>query len=376
MKKSNNLNYKLICTSNNSMALINLCSLNGLLLNNVIKNDDGIEFELNHQNYLKFRKLNTSSFDIKVVRLGGFKIILDGLLYRIGLVVGMMLCLIGMYFLNNRLLQVHVYGLTTIEEEIVKQELKSMGIRKMSYMNFDTEKLESELTKKFNFSLVSIITKGNSLIISVKESLPSLENTYIPIVANYNMVISSIKVYSGTCVVKNGAIVYKGDTLVEPYIKSGESIVYVTPCADLLATAYFSSSYNFINHEEVLQRSGKKEIIDVSVKLGNWTIKKHSKQTKYQEYELEEVKSFVTQNFLPIEITKKYAYEMVKVSIERNFEEVKDKIISDTKNIAYSQVPKELSVEDENIVITPTSNGYLVNVYLSSKVQEKYVYYE
>ena len=51
---------------------------------------------------------------------------------------------------------------------------------------------EKYLAEKFNFSFVSIISKGNSLILNVKEELPNITETYESIIAPYNMIIKIV----------------------------------------------------------------------------------------------------------------------------------------------------------------------------------------
>ena len=112
------------------------------------------------------------------------------------------------------MLQIHIYGLDRVERSEVVEFLNVKGINVFTLMDFNIQQLEEELANEFNFSLVSIATKGNSLLISIKEELPDMKDSFVPIVADYNMIVKSIDVYAGTPCVNVGEIVYKGDTLV------------------------------------------------------------------------------------------------------------------------------------------------------------------
>lgn len=375
-KISNNNLTKVKWNGLNFSNFISLCTTNNITLHSIKRLEGGsVEFELTDKDLKILQRLDISKYNLEIVKWGGLKNILNTLIYRVGLIIGLAVSIIAMCVLNNRLFRIHVYGLTSISEQEVVDKVKDFGVGMLSSLDFDKDELENYLSSQFDFSLVSIITKGNSLIISVKEEISSLEDSYIPITADYNMVIKSINVYSGTAKVKAGDVVYIGDTLVEPYVEKGDSKVYVTPCAEITATAYFSASYNFQTSKEELIRTGEKKIVSSSVSLGKYNIISQSTNNPYEQYELEVVESNISQYFLPIIIKKTYAYEVKMSVVERNFESEKDSLITSVKKEAYNKVPSTLTVNNEDIVITDTLSGHIINVYLTCDISLRYEYH-
>ncbi len=373
MKRNRNYMNKVKVTGCNTINFINNCVSSGLKLNNLNRTSSKeFTFEITDKDYEYLSKIDNRGCNISILELGGKKKFVKGFVYRIGLVIGVIISLIGILLLDNRLLQIHILGLSRTNKETVLECLENKGVTKLSYMNYDVKKLETELSDEFKFSLVSIIVKGNSLIINIKEELPDLENSYAPITADYNMVINSINVYSGTPVVKEGSIVYKGDILVQPYLKKGDSIVYVTPTAEIEASVFFSNSYVFKNYEEVFVRTGKKEIINSEVKLGVFNISNKAKSSKYANYEVEQQNRLVSLYLVPISINKTYAYEVEKNSISRNFDEEKDDIIDRQKKLLYASVPDGIEIKSEQVKVTPIENGNIINIYLMSTIYLKY----
>ena len=357
----------------NSINFINNCISSGIKMHNVKRTSCGeYVFEISDNDYKKINAIDNRGCNITTIELGGKKRVFDFLIYRVGLVIGIIVSMIGVMLFNNRLIQVHILGLTMTNEESVLGCLAELGVTKFSYMNYDIKSIETSLAEEFNFSLVSIITKGNSIIVNIKEELPSLDNSYAPITADYNMVINSIKVYAGTPKVKEGSIVYKGDILVEPYITKGDSTVYVTPTAEIEASLFFSNSYVFKNTEEIFVRTGKKEIVDYEVKLCSLNINKKSKTVEFDSYEVEEYEQIVSSYFLPIFINKTYVFELEKQIVNRNFEEEKKGLIDRQKKLLYDVIPNDIEIKDENIKVTPITDGYIINVYLMSEKLFKY----
>lgn len=365
MKKIRN-NYNVIRVKGlNFTSFLNLCVANDISIHSIQKHDGFAEFGLNDRDLRSLRKLNLDKYDWQVVKVGGLKRLLNIFIYRIGLCVGLILSIVFVSLLNNRLLRIHVSGLSFTDESEVVESIHEFGIDTFSSLNFDKASLEDYLGKKFHFSLVSVISKGNSLIINVKEKLPSIEDSYVAITADYNMIIDSIEVHAGTAKVKSGDIVFKGDTLVEPFVTRGEEILYIKPIATIHAKIYFSSSYKFIAEEKMQIRTGKYSLISSDVYLGKYKLWGSQKSCTFENFEIDSGVKNVSQYFLPISMKKSYAYELKEEIVTRDFEEEKDKIVDNVKTDAYNQVPNYMKVDGEDIVVTSIEGGYVVGVYLN-----------
>lgn len=357
----------------NLVSLLNLCALNNISVHNVKKFSPTImEFELSDKDLNIFEKLDTHNYKIETVSIGGKKKFFGQAVYRIGLVIGLFVSILSMAFLHNRLFKVHIYGLSSIPESEVISTVKDYGIGIMSSLDFDKVSLQNFLQEKFNFSFVSIMTKGNSLLISVKEELPDLSEQYVEITANYNMVIREIKVFSGSTNLKSGDVVYMGQTLVYPYIFRGEEKVFVKPTAEITADVYFSKSFTHLSSEEINIRSGRKKIISSTVSLGRLRLFSSTTDSPFAEYEIETKSSLVSKYFLPIRVDKTYAYELTKTTITRDFESDKEGIIDSLKQSLYKQVPNELNVSSEDVFVKEIENGHIVNVCLTVPIELKY----
>lgn len=373
MTKSINNLTKISCSAVNLSKFLNICREHDITFYNLQRLDGNrVEFELTDKDMAKLTSLNLTNYHYEVVNVGGLRKALNTVIYRIGLIVGLALSIIGVFVLNNRLLHIHVYGLTSVAEDAVVESVREYGVSTLSKMDFANEELENYLSKEFKFSLVSVVKKGNSLIISVKEELPDIEEQYTPIIADFNMVIQNIQVYSGTARVKAGDVVRKGDVLIEPYVVSGEDKVYVPPCGDISVIGYFSASYIFSNSREVVVRTGNKQLISHELRLGKYLLGKSSKENMFSEYEIEVVDSSVSQYFLPLKMKKTYAYETMQKSIECDFEKEKNNIISKLKNEVLHQIPSNMSVDKENILIKDFQNGKIINVCFECVTNLKY----
>ena len=371
-KKNLNNNYIIKYSGSNPNNFINVCRGHGLTLNNIVKGRDGLQFGLSEKDYKIWKGLDMSFYPHELVGYGGRRKLLTWCLARIGLIIGMCIGFVLILVLNNRLLQVHVLGLENMDKSAVIDYLESQGVNKLSKINYDISQLEDGLAREFDFSLVSIITKGNSLVVSVKESLPDISDTYAPITADYNMVIKSISVYSGTQMVESGDIVYKGDVLVEPYYQKGENKVYVAPCADIIASVYFTESVEVLEKELVMQRTGEYSLVSVIVSLGSNEIYRSDYDVLYSQYELQSVNCDVTSILLPIKISKVYAYQVEEVEVTKDIESSKQEAITRLKDDVYRQVPESVQVLDEEVGVVPIDGGYIVSVCLTTEMRFRY----
>lgn len=353
--------------------LINSCVNEDITLLNLDKrNSREIEFSLSDKDLKKFRKINTSNLEVNFVSSSLKNKFIHFLIYRMGLIIGVVTSFIFMFFMQNRLFNINIYGNTNLKQGEIVEKIYDFGIKKFSKMNFSKQDLENYLTQSLNLSFVSVITKGNTLIINVKEELPDISESYLPITAEYNMIIKDIKVFSGTGTKKVGDIVYAGDVLVEPYeILSGDKLE-VTPCAEIKGEVFFSENYKFYNEEEVTIKTGKTKVIESDISLGKIKIFKNSKENTFENFEIIEKNSCVSTYFLPINIKKVVAYETKKEIVPHNFDEEKEKIIDDLKAKVYKKVPTNCNIESEDIRISSTNYGNIVTIYLKSSVYLKY----
>ena len=60
---------------------------------------------------------------------------------------------------------------------------------------------------------------------------------------------------------------------------------------------------------------------------------------------------------------KTIAYELVETKVVRDFEQEKTAIIDELKTKTYLQVPSHMVVDNEEVVVSETQGGYIVNVY-------------
>lgn len=355
--------YRIRCTGSNLPLLISRMISKDIKLHNVIRNEGNIEFSLSNKGYNLLKDMETGGYNIEVVKVGGVKSFNKLILSKLGLIIGLITSIVCYIFLSNRVFYINISGLNDVKREDVLEELNSIGIDRMSIIPSDLKVVEDHLLQKFDFSLVSVVHRGNAIIINVKEEIAKLEEEPIGIVAEYDMVIKSIDVFSGTSNAKSGDIVRAGQTIVYPYIVKGDKQVMVEPKAKIVASRYISKSYTFYNEEEIEYRSGKSETIQSYYSLGKLKFFKGSKDIIYQNYELEESDEVISHYFLPLRISKVKCFELIKKTINRDFSEEKDKIIEDLKEGCYGE-RGDNKIINEGSNIIEMSFGYIVNYHI------------
>lgn len=371
MKK--NSNYKIICNGSNLNNFINICKNENLEIYNIEKNEiNKMTFEISEKNFIKLKKVDIKNYSLEVYEKGGVVGFKNLFLRRVGVLVGLLLSIVLIFLTNNRLVNIQINGLSSVSKNDICDTLSENNVKLMSKTNFNTSNIENILTETYNFSLVSAITKGNTLIINIKEELDEIQDEFIDIVSDYNMVIKDIEVYSGTANVNVGDIVYAGDVLVYSYIIQNDQTVGIKPSAKIEAEVFYVDNYNFKNQEKKLERTGNKKICFENISMGKFFISNRSNEIDFEKYEIEEKTNLVSKYFLPITITQKVAYELSEVQITHNFDDEKNGIINSLKSSVYAMKDERTSVIDEDEIITQIDGGYLVSYYLKCSLQLKY----
>lgn len=363
---------KVECTGSNINKFISNCVINNIELIDIKKEEKNITFYVVDSNYKLLVKNIPNGCVVKKLSNSFWTSIKKICIQRVGILIGIIISLIGLFMVNNTLLNIKIIGDYSVDDDEIIKILGENGILKYRKMSFGNSYVESVLSNNFTFSLVSVIRKGNTLIISLKEEIPDILDNIAPIYSDYNMIIESIDVYSGTPMVSSGDIVYAGDILVDNYILNGETKMQVKPSAQIKGKVFFSDNYVFRNTDIIKQRTGRYIITENKLSLGNISILNTYKNNNFSDYEIEKSENLVSNYFLPIKTEKTVFYELCDVEIKRNFDEEKDNIIESVKNGAYSKVPSHLAVENEDLQISQTNFGYIVTIYLKSSVYLRY----
>lgn len=288
---------------------------------------------------------------------------------KLSYVICAIILLLGIIVSNFFVLGVEVYGINKLEREIVIK-LLNQNSYKVGMLKSNCNLKALEILIKNNFkevSLVSCTIYGNKLVVNVYENKYDYNKTFEPITAPFNLIVKNINLKSGTCVVKNGETVKKGEVLISPNIKQGDNFLNVYPNADVFAYAEETISTIYReNHIEKI-RSGKKQIFT------NITIFKSKKhKCSFTNFEVESNSYCLFKNFIiPIkkEIITCYELEDKMVYIPFN-KDIEEKIIEENKNMLYNIFSSCKKVENKGFssVIEKVENYYLISTTISADV--------
>ena len=180
IKSSNNFNYKVRYRTSNITNFINNCKAKNIEIKSVEKESaKEVVFEVNGKG---LGILKTCDFfnkeNMTFSRFGGRKKILNFIVLRIGLLIGFIVSFLCIMFFQNKLFYIKINGIPVGLQIDVKKSINDFGIGFMSYIGIEMTKLEEYLTKTHNFSLVSIVAKGNTLILNIKQSFAFTVNIF------------------------------------------------------------------------------------------------------------------------------------------------------------------------------------------------------
>lgn len=295
------------------------------------------------------------SLNYEIVEIKNFGLIycLKRFLKNFGVVVGLIFCLAIFLFLQSYVFNLKIIGLESLTEKQVEMCLFENGFGGFNRKSkIDTKNLEKSLINNLDkISLASVIIKGNTLVVNIKEKIINDEyeniDNFKPIISQVDGEITSIKLIQGTLKVKVGDKVKIGDVLVEPYIiDSSNQKRKVKAEAEIIAKVYYIGKEEHLDSKVEMVRTGKKTTLINLTFLGLNLTKNLQKEPPYASFETETKKVCIsTNNVLPIYAEYVVFYETKMTIIEQPFESVKQKIIEKAREKAL------LSVEECDIII-------------------------
>lgn len=272
---------------------------------------------------------------------------------------------------NFFVFKIEIYGLKTIQKSSVEQVLNKNNFNVFKLKSsYNLSSIQAIIKTNFeNVSLASCTIVGNTLVVNILEKFDTTSNNTSPIIAPFNMIISSINLKSGTSLVAPNQMVQEGSELVSNYItyKDGsklevEANAEISGYAEKsVSTLYYENHYKFI-------RTGKKEIFS-DLKF----LKPKNKLTcSFNNYETEKSEEFVFKNFfIPIKREKIIFYELSKKLVFEPFNEnIKQKLIVENENLLYNAFNSCKNVENKKFssVVEKVENYYIVSTTISANI--------
>lgn len=364
------LQYRVRAKGKNLSLLLRNMSKENIAIYNAKRDGDALEFFLSPKGYVTLKSLDFGDTQFEVTKVGGKEFVLFWLLSHIGFLLGIVASVILYLAISSKIFYISISGLENTQKTQVMASLEAIDIKKFATMPSDMNLIEEHLLGEFDFSIVSAVRRGNALVINIKEELSDTRE-FEEIVAEYDMVIELIEVYSGTQNVKAGDIVRKGDVLVYPYMMVGENSANVEPKANIVATRFVSKTYNFLSEETKVERTGNTVVGLCEYYLGKYKLLETSSTHDFEFFEEEYEEVCVSYYFLPIKVKRKVVYEVGEVIINHDFESEREGIIDGLRAecLALSE-GKEIA--DEKCDIIPMGFGYTINYHTCLKIYLQY----
>jgi len=317
-----------------------------------------------------FANFNKSCYTISILQNPLFLRCYNQILGHFGVAIGMFVCCILLIVFNQFCWGVKVFTEDEAVTESVQQYLIQAGIYGQSKSNIDCNNLEVTLCNHFEqLSLVNVSFYGCFLIVNTTlATLPSevQKNVEGEIIATLDGVITRIHLISGTSLVRVGDVVTKGQPLIANYfIDRNEEKVECEAKGIVYASKWYSATVDFAINSVEYARTGN--VVSVStlntfgqeIALGNANIELPT------TYDLVTVtKYLVNSSALPIKVTIKYYYETTGIEVTRNFEDEKEALIYEAKELTLAQC-NENEVLDEKFTIALVGDIYFVTYYMS-----------
>ncbi len=203
---------------------MNLCSNRGILLWDIVREDDGYCMYISLKGFWELRPIvKKTGTRVAVLERYGLPFFLPGLMKRKVFVLGMALAVIFWLWSSGYVWSINLYGNYRITDDMFMSFLEQNGVTVgMNRKNLNIGELEKRIRR--NFPLVTWVSAkldGTKLIIDLKENdVPPVEDDEketagTDLVADYSGVVVSMIVRSGVPKVSIGDTVEAGALLVE-----------------------------------------------------------------------------------------------------------------------------------------------------------------
>ncbi len=315
---------------------LNLLSRRNISIWDVEKKDDYLSFKLAYDDYSK----NTDLFEenkMQLTKTTGIAFKLHKIKSRKGFLLGAFILILCLYVYSTLIWSIELVGGNEKLKNEIKEALSSYEVKLPTNENNINEKhIETILYKNFkNFNFVEAYIEGSKLIIFIKEKNPNpeqvIDKSPTSIISTKNAVINKVIAKSGQPVIKEGDVVYEGQTLVMGIIKNKnlEEYTMVPSIGTVYGKTYYSFQFKEEKQKDIAISTNKKENL-YYLKINDKKMKIIGDTNRFKNYncKISAINIPLISNFTDISLEKNIYYEeqYEKVKIDENTAQNKMKI--------------------------------------------------
>jgi len=318
----------------NAEKVLNILRRRNIAVWDVEKKGKGIKFKISYEDYIK--NSNLINEIVNPVFKRGAMLKLNKVKFRKGFSIGLLILIISLYLLTSMIWDVEVVGTNQTNTNEILGLLEENKIKiPVSISRIETKQLETLIYNNFEYKFVDVFVEGSKLIIFVREREPEpaeiKSNEPSSIISVKNAIINKVIAKSGQPVVKEGDVVYEGQTLIMGIVKNKNSDEFMMVPSD--GIIYGKTYYNFEMKEEKIRSvnmSTNKSKTVYYLKLNENSIKIIGDKDPYERYDYREsvIKVPFVSNITDISFLKGVYYEeeIKKIEIDKQTAQNKMKV--------------------------------------------------
>ena len=302
-------------------------------------------FSVNFKQYSKVKPLlKNYEYHIKYLGIANFK---TWLVKNLAIILVIPFALGLMAFSTRFTWAIKIYGAQGELDSSVIEILRENDIAVGKILPENAQQIEQILLNELpNVAQVSCVKRGTSLIINISKKLVYTPESFEPIRAQYNGVVTNFSLISGTMAVNIGDFVSKGDILVYPFTldKDGNQ-VSVNPIAEVRAKAYVVGSSKLSASSVELVRTGR-QYTTSSIRFLNKNLFSKKVQKPFDIYETSVYNEYIS-SVIPVVMTKVTYYELGEVIVNHDLVAEQAQVEAESKHLAYENLPTNSEILDE-----------------------------
>ena len=347
--------------------LLNLLSVNSVSVWNVLRIENNVEANVIIRDYKRMHQLcRQSGCRVRCKERYGAPFFFAKYRKRLGAVVGALLFVVLLWFLSGRIWNIQIKGNETIEDAVVLNACRELGIYEGALRSsIDPKAARISLAIKLpDIAWASVNIEGSVLTVEISEAqkVDSEDEEPCNLKASVDGVIKAIEVTDGKVVVGLGDGVVKGDLLVSGIMEYTDgSSSFVSSKGEIIAETIREAEY-FASYKQTKEIVSKKPIIKRVLHIFSLKIPLYIGSVQGDSDKVIKEKKIKNGNsYAPVYITegkfykkKKIAYILGEESALKFAKEKLDKQIeaefneNDIEIVDYSEA---IEVQDDGVLV-------------------------